>query len=110
LFGVDADPPLFISSELYADLKAAGDVRRKPLDANASVERMRSRRKLTAATRRLRKAKKRLAVIEADLSRYERSKAAAEVTVEGARTKAVQLKNQEMLETSSIGMLREMMT
>jgi hypothetical protein len=51
------EPPLFVTPQQYADLKAAGYLRPKPIDGEQQVERQRNRRKLKIAKRMLKRAK-----------------------------------------------------
>jgi len=48
---------IFLSPQQYADWQAAGLIPKKPLDADASIERRRNQRKLKLAKRYLRRAK-----------------------------------------------------
>ena len=57
LYPPPSDPRIFLSPQQYADWQAAGLIPKKPLDAEASVERTRNQRKLNIAKRYLRRAK-----------------------------------------------------
>jgi hypothetical protein len=57
LYPPPSDPRIFLSPQQYADWQAAGLIPKKPLDADASIERKRNQRKLKLAQRYLRRAK-----------------------------------------------------
>lgn len=79
------------------------------LDANTVVERMRARRRLTAATRRHRAAGKSLAELESYLGRYEASGKAHKQSIEDAQQGALRCKNEQSSAQQEIDMLRELL-